>query len=868
MANIGLILAAAFIIIGSIVYWKKIHKPRQEAKRLAVIKKFIHNGKVKGDAEDYEVEEDTPLWYIASIFASHTKKGGKKRDLAPVMTQLVEKEFPESFEKGAEKTLMGMCLELAEHGYHDILSMLSDAISSKMSEQKFTLKLKDNDFRMRCWKLSSLIVKKDRFPGDVVSQRDRVADQIKELYTKEHLQEEFVPYLSKVLYNTWNDASRGKEWISALFQPFDLEYKMYFLKELRQISHSYEKISLFDAIVSTIKLTTIAERPEEEWEEIIGSLVALGYATRLLGLNTDGVKKLPLKQRIALACKIQSHKKKLDGEDAFTSLLFVDEKDYKKFYDLKLPESITTYLMNDLKKSKLASVLKGSPFIQLNRYMILNTLLSYQKGEINQGIMMEIVRRLPDVIQDKIHAKPETRSIFRYVISTVLVQQLKDNKYDKVIQYLKLYRAPYDRIVDVVEKTINQALVTHGNEKNLQQFLLTLQSELLESDTDKKSVRKIGDWLKRWSLIFKTTKGAQQKDAYIAGLLDVIKETKGEFEPRAITDQVLTLLTADFENTVRIFKSGGIVNNLQYQTRTADAKARLESVKHAYYKLQLLADNQDLSLSDEDRKYMRKVSQEVLAFVINIRRQDFLERMDHVAVGLAEVIDPGALLQKTFGNSNFVTMPESFHTFALPAIIVLNEFLTNPIRIPFVGTKQEGVLVNPMFWVFGAAVNLALAPIMAHTESTYSDYFILEYLKTTALAVKKAEKSISMLLAKIDANLTPNNLLVKSFKQLMNYHHLQGIITREIVIKALEFGGWDVTLADKIIEDKDYCIYCSFELPKDAKVCTNCERPVKEFDLASIAPEEIEVDLSQLGMDVSEAGPGDAPPGGGGMEVE
>ncbi|MHA1614715.1 MAG: hypothetical protein ACTSYJ_07690, partial [Candidatus Thorarchaeota archaeon] len=600
----------------------------------------------------------------------------------------------------------------------------------------------------------------------------------------------------------------------------------------------------------------------------ISNLIALGYVTRPLVLNTDDINNVPVKQRIDLACKIQSYKKNLDGEKTFTSLLFVNEKDYKKFYDLKLPESIITYFMNELNSRKIFAVLGKKLFIQLNRYGILRIIHSYQRSEISQESMIEIMKQIPDVIQDKIHANPETRSIFRYVVSTVLVDQLKDNKYDKVIQYLKLYRAPYDRIVDVVEKTINQALVTHGNDKNLQQFLLTLQSELLESETDKKSVRKIGDWLKRWSLIFKTTKGAQQKDAYVAGLLDVIKETKGEFEPRAITDQVLTLLTADFENTVRIFGSGGIVNNLQYQTKTADAKARLESVKHAYYKLQLLADNQDLALSDEDRKYMRKVSQEVLAFVINIRRQDFLERMDHVAVGLAEVIDPGALLQKTFGNSNFVTMPDTFHTFALPAIIVLNEFLTNPIRIPFVGTKQEGVLVNPMFWVFGAAVNLALAPIMAHTESTYSDYFILEYLKTTALAVKKAEKSISMLLAKIDANLTPNNLLVKSFKQLMNYHHLQGIITREMVIKALEFGGWDVTLTDKIIEDKDYCIYCSFELPKDAKVCTNCERPVKEFDLSSIAPEEIEVDLSQLGMDVSEAGPEDTPPGGGGMEVE
>jgi hypothetical protein len=195
-------------------------------------------------------------------------------------------------------------------------------------------------------------------------------------------------------------------------------------------------------------------------------------------------------------------------------------------------------------------------------------------------------------------------------------------------------------------------------------------------------------------------------------------------------------------------------------------------------------------------------------------------------------------------------MPETFHTFALPAIIVLNEYLTNPIRIPFVGSQQEGVLINPMFWVFGAALNLALRPILAHTESTYSNLFIHEYLKTTTLAVKKAEAPISKLLVIADPDLTPENLLVKALKQLMDFHLLQGIITRDMVIDALEFGGWEIALADKIIEDKDYCVYCSFELPKDAQVCPNCERAVKEIDITSFAPEEVEVDLSQLGMDV------------------
>ncbi|TFH09108.1 MAG: hypothetical protein E4H14_05110 [Candidatus Thorarchaeota archaeon] len=847
------------VLVAIVVFWKKIHIPKQESKKLRVTQKFIENGKVKGGVEGYIVQENTALWYMGTIFASHTKKGGEKKPLQPIIEQLVEKEFPQSFDEKGEKTLMGMCQELADHNYFEFLSNLSKELLRKLGEKRFELKLEDNEFRMRSWATSILIVRQPRLRGELNVQLERTAVPIKEMSTKTHLREEFVPYFSQILVNSWDDTTWAKDWISNLFQPFDLEYKTYFLKELHQVSQSYEKISMFDAIVKTIELKTILDRPQEEWEGIIDTLISLGYATRPLNLNTEGITDVPLKQRIDLACIVQARKKKLDDEQVFTSLLFVDQKDYEKFYDLELPEGIVTYYMNELRKTRVPGHLIKAPFIQLNRTGIMNILHSYQKNELTQDAMNEVLKQIPDEVHDKIHGSSETRAIFRYVISTIILNYLKDHKYDNVIAHLKYYRAPFDTVVDAVESSITNTLVTHGNDKSFQQFLLSLQSELLESETDKKSVRKIVDWLKMWSMINETTKGEQNKDAYVSGLLDVVKETKGEFEPRAIANQALTLLTDELDNSVRIYKSGGIVNNLFYQAKKIEVKARLESIKHVYYKLLLLADNKDLALSEEDREFMRKVANEVLSFVIKTRRKDFLERMNHVSVGLAEVIDPGALLNKTFGHSSFATLPETFHTFALPAMLVLNEFLTNPIRIPFVGSKEEGVLINPMFWVFGAAVSLALAPIMAHTESTYSDYFIIEYLKTTTLAVKKAEGPIAKLLVKILPELTSENLLVKALKQLMDFHHLQGIITRDMIIEALEFGGWSIELADKIIEDKDYCIYCSFELPKDAQVCPNCKREVKEIDIASFTSEEIAVDLSQLGMDVGDAGPAPSP---------
>lgn len=847
------------VLVAIVAYWKMVHIPKQQLKKLQVTKKFIKNGQIKGGVENYTVKENTALWYMGTIFASHTKKGGAKKPLQPILDQLVEREFPQSFDERGERTLMGMCQELADHNYLEFLSTLSNEILRKIGERRFELKLEDNEFKIQCWRLSSLVVKRTGLRGELKEKLESASIPIKELQTKIHLREEFVPFLAQILVAIWDDATYAKQWIASLFQPFDLEYKLYFLKELHQVSQSYEKITIFDAILGTIQLKTILERPQAEWETIIDSLVSLGYASRPMTLNTNDLAGIPLKERIDLAIIIQARKKNLEMENAFTSLLFVDQKDYNSFYDLELPENILTYFMNELRKARVQGHLAKAPFIQLNKSGIMNILHGYQNNDITRDTMNETLKQIPKEVHDKIHSTPETKAIFRYVVGTMILESMKDHKYDNVIDQLKYYRAPFDTIVDAVEKSINQTLVTHGNDKSLQQFLLSLQSELLESDADKTSVRKIVEWLKMWGLINTTTKGERNKDAYVSGLLDVVKETKGEFQPRAIANQALTLLTGDLDSSVRIFKGGGIINNLLYQSRTMEARTRLESIKHVYYKLLLLADNQDLALSGEDREFMRKVANEVLSFVIKIRRSDFLERMNHVSVGLAEVIDPGSLLNKTFGHSSFATLPETFQTFALPAMLVLNEYLTNPIRIPFVGSREEGVLINPMFWVFGAAVSLALAPIMAHTETTYSDYFIIEYLKTTTLAVKKAEGPIAKLLVKLLPEFTPENLLVKALKQLMNFHNLQGIITRDMIIEALEFGGWPTELADKIIEEKDYCIYCSFELPKDAQICPNCNREVKEIDISSLTSEEVAVDLSQLGLDAGDTGPTPGP---------
>ncbi|NHI89319.1 MAG: hypothetical protein EAX87_07335 [Candidatus Thorarchaeota archaeon] len=864
VANAGIIIAVVAIIVVVIVYWRKVRIPQQKAKKRQMVELFIENSRERGEVDDYYIEENSPLWYVGTIFASYKKKGGKQRDPAPVLEHLVTNEFPGSFEQGAEKTLMGMCLELAAHQEFSFLSWLSAAITKKMAAGQFSLKLKDNDFRMKCWQVAQLGTPAWRSRGLTNEDRAKLSNIITELQSKKDLQDEFIPYVAQVLMVSWDSSAMSRSWIADLFKPMSFEYKFEFLMQFRKVGGTYEKMLLLDGILSGIKLKELLDKPEEEWEKIISEIVGAGYASRPIPFDTDDIAGFPFEKRFSMASVIQKNKTDLKNEESFSKLLFVDAKDHKKFYDYEIPQGILTHSMNMLK----SRVRETPAYISINRVGILSVLREYQDKRIDLETMMSFVNNVPESIQDKIHANPGTRGAFRYAISTVIIEKVRKSDFDSVAPLLKIYREPFDLVLNFVEKTINQTLVAHGNDKNLQQFLLTLQAELLESGSDKKSVRKIVDWLKLWSLIYETTKGAKQHHGYVAGLLDVVKETKGSFEPRAITEQVLTIINDEFERTVRIFRGTPRLDNLTYRTRTDAAKAWMESVKHAYYKLLLMADNSGLELSDDDRDHMRKVAHEILGFVIRVRREDFLERMEHFPIDIGDVIDPGHLLKSSIEKSHFVLLPESFHTFPLPALIVLNEFLRNPIRLPFVGNKQQGVLINPMFWVFGASISLALIPTMVMAEQTYSNYFIGEYLKTAALAVKQAEEPIGKLLIKVDPNLTAENMIVKSFKQLMDLHYLQGVITREMVIVALEFGGWNTALADKIIEEKDYCVYCSFELPKDAETCPNCGKPVVVLDVSAITPDEVQVDLSELGLDMAEGGPTEPRPGGGGLEVE
>lgn len=842
---IGGALAAGVLGV-IVVYWKKIHIPRQEFKKLQIVKKFIENSKIKGGVENYTVVENSSLWYIGTIFASHSKKGGAKKPLPPIIEQLVEKEFLQYFDEPGEKTLIGMCQELASHNYFEFLSVLSEEILKKIGERRFELKLEDNELKMRCWRLFSLIDKRPQLKGTLREKLESASVPIQELETKTHLREEFAPFLSKIIVNSWEDAPWIIGWLRNVFSPLSPEYKMYFLKELYKVSHgslSYKKMPLIDAIASTIKLKTIIESPEEEWEGYFADLTQLGYTQKLAPLDMSGVEEIEYKKRYEMATMLIRSQSKMEKGDIIEKLLSIKESEREAFFDYDVPEAITNYCSEKGWESY--------PYMMYNKRAILDVIRKYQLQSRGKVSILPFVQGIPDEIISKIRENPGTQSILRYTMGNMLVERLRTGDYE-IASVLKLYGPPYDEIVDILGANINATILKGGNDRNLQECLLTLQSVLLESGASKKRINEISDWLKLWSTINEKTRDVKEDYEYPSKLLDVIDDTNGELEPLIIAQQVLSLIGPDLEKHIKIFHNidPRNFNQRMYEKSVEESRKRLESVKHAYYKLQILSKNQRLNVTDEVREAFDQISEELLGFVIKCRREDFIERMQHFPLEFSAVLDPGALVKTTIDRAAFVYLPPAYHTFPLPALRVLDEFLTTPESIPYSGNKMHGIIVAPSYWIFAIAVGMTLQPAVAYAEQTYSNFFVPEYLKTAALAFKKGEVPIERLLRRVIpdfVNLDSSNLLVTLFKQIANMHFFQGVITREFIIDALKFGGWDVSLADKIIEEQDYCVFCSFALPKDAKVCPNCEKTVQKIDISTIAPEDMEIDLDALG---------------------
>jgi hypothetical protein len=836
-------------MIGSVVGYRKVYIPRQEQLRVRRIEKILEDAQVKAEIPTYEVPVDSPLWIVAQTYNNYLEmtKKAKKVSVKPVLQHTIENMFPSKFSSDDEKTLIGICMITAEHKHYEVLAPLAGGIHAAINAKSFSLSTSDFKFMMQCWSLSHYLTKE----ADATEPLGEVlGDAITKLETLSHLQEELMPYLAEILIVFWAMKSEETKTIEKWFKKTLLNYRIEFLNCLHGVDFDKDKTPLMLLIACTIAWTDILDRPEQDWDHLVSRIISAGFERRALPLSVSGLKEVPFQDRFHLASLIIEHKTAIDAKDPMDKILKLKKTDYKDFFNYNVPQPVTKYAMDSQKRGVRTA---ATDFILHNKTSIMDVIYDFQQGNMTTAIVRKFLEDLPETSVKQIRGEANTRSILRHTVGKIILDRIKARDYSGISSMLPLFGTPYDMVVDALDNTIENALVTTRNDRNLQDFIMSLQSALIESGASKAAVKKISHWLKMWGVIETKTRSARSDYEHPAHLLEVIEETKAEFATLAIAEQCLQMIDKTAESAIRIFVRGeagltlGIVQN-----RRDEAKKRLEAIKKAYYKLQLISQNTRLKLSEAERTRLISIAEQLLAFAIKVRRQDFLDRMKVFLLEAPDVLDIGHLIKSSIDRGTFVFFPEPYHSFALPALRVINEFLVDTSRLPVVGSRQTGIIIKEEFWLFGMALSFAFMPL-AIIDREYANFLIEEYLKTTSLAIKKAEAVVERALVRIDPDLTPEKLLVNTLKNMSDMHLFQGIITREMVIEALEFGGWDTSLADRVIEERKYCIYCSFALPDDAEVCPNCDRKVEELDLAAIAGEDIEIDLADLGVDISES---------------
>jgi len=256
----------------------------------------------------------------------------------------------------------------------------------------------------------------------------------------------------------------------------------------------------------------------------------------------------------------------------------------------------------------------------------------------------------------------------------------------------------------------------------------------------------------------------------------------------------------------------------------------LDYIKKAYYKLLSITRNQKMKFTDEQRTRLLEIADTMMRFLILSRTNDLIELSGSDQLSKNQLVD--------------VFFPTYYLSFPIPALHALNEFFDNPYRLAStIEVRNPKVRIRVEKWKLAATVSLIDLPRLLFKDLTYIDYVIPEYFKTLALAIKHAEYELNKFLIYFanDDSLTSVNLMVDLMKGLSESSATQ--ITRTQIIEALEFGNWDSSLADRIIESKKYCLYCSFELPEKIKTCPNCKKPVKDLDFSKATFVDVDPDF-------------------------
>ena len=425
------------------------------------------------------------------------------------------------------------------------------------------------------------------------------------------------------------------------------------------------------------------------------------------------------------------------------------------------------------------------------------------------------------------------------IISESIPQGRKGAKY-----LLSAFRQSRYDIVNIIGSCMVSVLVIEKERKPILDFYKTIEEELVKMKAAKKAITRAGQWYSVLSSIHKKMGQAISEYDQIINLLDVIEETAGKFEPVIIAKQCLRMIERDLAQEARSQSSAYLDSRVVHiygshsgKLITKDKMKRwLDSIKKAYFKLILLTRNPSMKLGKDDKPRLQEIANSLLEFLVRSRIDDLIETTADDRFLRNQVTD--------------VFFPQYYLSFPIPALYAVNEFFDNPYPLAaIIESRRPGIRIRVDRWKLAATVSLLDLPSRLFSDLTYIDFVVPEYLKTLALAVKHTEYDLNRFLAMYNRmDITEDtdqkiafNLMINIMRGLVDSSATQ--ITREQVIEALEFGEWDTSLCDKIIENKKYCIYCAFELPDNVGTCPNCERPIRDIDLSKTTFMDLDPDF-------------------------
>ncbi|MHA1450019.1 MAG: hypothetical protein ACTSP4_11420 [Candidatus Hodarchaeales archaeon] len=644
------------------------------------------------------------------------------------------------------------------------------------------------------------------------------------------LHDEFIPFHVVLLYKILQRRVY-KKWFKNTISPLSVRVKSKLIEEIQCNDTVVSKRqTMTEIIIETISLKNFLHW-NEDYRLFFDKLRQYGMSYIPMNFLLEDLSAFPLEDRLSLAKEILDRFKISEDSLFVKNFLSVDKTEESKLFNLSIPKSILYFLMNLTLKEK-----DSFPKLVLsNKHCILEMFFTYQKNHIDSSSFFSFISNIPEPVICLILKEPTTRAICRQCLKMQLISSLRGNSLDK---FKKIEEIAGDDNIDLyllIDIEIEKRILQSRGDKDFQEFLLDLQSRLLESqagaqgsDVQREIVLKISAWLRLWSLTDRATQ--ENEHMYYVNLLDSITELREEYLIEFVANKIISLKHQDLSFL---------------REEDDDFRDWLFAIKSAYYKLQILANDGNIKLCNELRERFKVIAADLLAFTIRTRRKNVLRQIEEFEIDLTSLIDIGNTIRSSVEATVTVLFPSAYSAFPIPALRVLNELIKNPAIIPINGSFKNGMCIYPPFWTIGCAIAMLINEIflvffsMIRSDEYY-DYSLDELMKTFSLVMNRSKDAI---LSITEGELNSETVFVERVKNLTKMDGIE--FSREQVVSQLTFGGWDEELSDLILEKKQYCLYCSFELPREATTCPNCGKEPQDIELADISFDNIQIDIEE-----------------------